>query len=171
MHAPRWIASMTTERESQAQALAKRWPVLPLHTIIDGGKCSCRKSNCASPGKHPRNHNGLSGASRSPVQIGQWWREWPDASVGIATGEAANLTVLDVDPAHGGMESLASLGEMPDTLTVTTGSGGLHFYFAYNPALRQTQGLLPGLDVRNDGGYVVAPGMPHASGGTYVVRD
>jgi hypothetical protein len=81
--------------------------------------------------------------------------------------------VLDVDPAHGGEASLAELVDaheaLPATLEVRTGGGGRHLYFAH-PGVRVANSvgaLGPGLDVRGDGGYILAPPSGHASGGTY----
>jgi hypothetical protein len=85
--------------------------------------------------------------------------------------------VLDVDPDHGGDESLESVldrfGPLPDGRLVRTGSGGRHFYFAHPGSLvRNDTGRLlgPGLDIRGDGGYVIAPPSRHASGGSYVLE-
>jgi len=82
--------------------------------------------------------------------------------------------VVDVDPPHGGDDSLRALlsghGPLPDTAVVRTGSGGRHLYFAHpGRAVRNSAGtrLGPGLDVRADGGYVIAPPSRHASGAAY----
>jgi predicted P-loop ATPase len=79
--------------------------------------------------------------------------------------------VIDLDRKNGidGLESLRMLGEVPETLTAETGSGGLHLYFKH-PGLpiKNSAGVLgPGIDVRGDGGYVVLPPSPHRSGGRY----
>ena len=83
--------------------------VLPLHSPGENGSCSCGDEDCSSPGKRPYTHRGLHDASTDPDQIRRWWREWPDANVGIRTGTESGLIVLDVDPDHGGDESLAQL--------------------------------------------------------------
>ncbi len=80
--------------------------------------------------------------------------------------------MIDVDQAHGGFDTLAKLkadGAFPDGLQVSTGSDGLHLYFAHpGRTVRNSVGALgPGVDVRGDGGYVIAPPSRHASGGTY----
>jgi hypothetical protein len=80
--------------------------------------------------------------------------------------------VLDVDPGHGGRDSIAALaahGPLPDTLGVQTGGGGRHLYFAH-PGHRvpNSAGRLgPGLDVRGDGGYVLVPPSRHLAGDRY----
>jgi len=147
---------------------ARGWRVLPLHTPQPGGGCSCRDRACASPGKHPRTMHGLRDATTDEEAIRRWWRMWPDANVGIATGDG--LAVLDVDPRNDGDASLADLedryGEIR-TLIARTGGGGLHLYLAAPGDLRTRPGFLPGLDLKAAGGYVVAPPSLHASGRRY----
>lgn len=82
--------------------------------------------------------------------------------------------VLDVDPGHGGDDTLAGLvaseGPLPPTLAVATGGGGRHYYFAAPRAqLGNDAGraLGPGLDIRADGGIVIVPPTRHASGWRY----
>lgn len=106
------------------------------------------------------------------AEIEQWFRRWPDANVGIVTGEISNLVVLDVDPAHGGSDSLRDLERrnavLPVTAQAITGGGGRHFYFAFPlRRLSNRAGLAPGLDLRAEGGVVVAPPSVHPSGKLY----
>ena len=161
-----------TDQGAAALAYARRgWAVLPCHDPTAGG-CSCAIRDCASPAKHPRTRRGLHDATTELRTVKRWWRRWPDANVGLRTGAASGLVVLDVDPAHGGEASLAELVDayeaLPATLEVRTG-GGRHLYFAH-PGVRVANsagGLGPGLDVRGDGGYILAPPSRHASGATY----
>jgi hypothetical protein len=156
-----------------AEFAARGWPVLPLHHPITSG-CSCRQPDCGSVAKHPRIKGGLNAASDNPDQIAAWWTRWPRANIGIRTGAASGLVVLDVDPAHGGLDSLERLqrryGSLPETLRVETGTRGAHLYFEHpgvdvrNDAGRR---LGPGLDIRGDGGYIVAPPSLHAVGRRY----
>ena len=106
--------------------------------------------------------------------IRQWWTQFSTANIGLATGEESNLFVLDVDPAKGGDESLRSLeekfGTLPHTIEVLTGGGGRHYYFTHPglPIGNSASALGPGLDVRTDGGQVVAPPSVHpTTGRTY----
>lgn len=157
------------KRTSPAQ-LDSSWLVIPCHSV-KRGVCTCRKGrDCPSPGKHPRATNGVNDASSDPEKIAQWREWWPDANWAVATGAASGIWVLDVDVKSGGFKSLAQLGEMPPTLTVGTGGRGRHFYFRYdeNSPPKSRVGVLPGLDIRSDGGYVMLPGSQHISGGTYV---
>ncbi|MDA1010645.1 MAG: bifunctional DNA primase/polymerase, partial [Chloroflexi bacterium] len=82
--------------------------------------------------------------------------------------------MLDVDPRHGGDESLADFeaayGPLPPTPSVLTGGGGQHFWLRAPDGVaisNSTGKLSPGLDIRSDGGYVVAPPSRHASGELY----
>jgi len=101
-----------------------------------------------------------------------WFRQWPEAGVAVVTGAISGLIVVDVDPGHGGDESLEKLEREHGTLTTMvecrTGGGGRHFYFAHPGGfVRNKVGLAPGIDIRADGGYGVAPPSLHASGLRY----
>lgn len=106
-------------------------------------------------------------------EIGAWFRRWPEANVAIVTGHVSGIVVVDVDLRHGGFESLAALerehGPLPDTVVAVTGGGGRHLYFAHPRAsLRNRVGVRPGIDLRAEGGCVVAPPSIHPSGRRYV---
>jgi DNA-binding transcriptional ArsR family regulator len=103
-----------------------------------------------------------------------WWKRWPDANIGLRTGLDAMLIVLDVDVQHGGAGTLAGLvkknGSLPtDAPEVLTGGGGKHIYFCHpGREVRSSAGKLgPGLDIRGDGGYVIAPPSLHENGRAY----
>jgi RecA/RadA recombinase len=107
-------------------------------------------------------------ATTDPAIVDAWWTElYRGHGVGIATGRGSGVFVLDVDVADGktGDETLAELeathGPLPDTWTAITGSGGTHYYFALplGVEIRNDAGrrLGPGLDIRGEGGQVVAP--------------
>jgi hypothetical protein len=145
--------------------------VLPLHDVTNGS-CSCPAgAACDSPGKHPRTRHGVNDASLDLSQVHDWWTRTPNANVGIATGKVSGIFVLDVDPRNGGDESLGALvelhGPLPQTVRCKTGGGGEHYYFTYEPGLACKASFMPGLDIKSDGGYVVAPPSGHASGGKY----
>ncbi len=149
------------------------WPVLPLHAPADGAPCDCGRPDCSSPGKHPRTEHGLKDASTDPEIIRAWWATWPAANVGIRTGGAARLVVLDVDGPEG-EESLRKLlegRELPATKTARTGGGGRHLLFRAPAGVEIGNAVrllgLEGLDVRGEGGYIVAAPSRHVSGGLY----
>jgi hypothetical protein len=152
---------------------ARGWPVFPCHSILRDS-CTCGKAECQSPGKHPRTANGFRDASSDPATIAAWWRQWPTANIGIPTGRAT-FVALDIDVEPGGDDSLRDLeakhGPLPETVTVLTGSGGRHLLFAHpGQTIQNAEALAgyPGLDIRGDGGYVIASGSRHISGRPYV---
>lgn len=119
---------------------------------------------------------GLKDASCDRKQIEQWWSRWPFANVGIVTGKNSGIVVLDIDAKNNGFNGLATLekkyGTLPASLRVRTGGGGQHIYFnAPKSELRNRAGLLPGIDFRGEGGYVVAPPSKHVSGNRYEFID
>lgn len=123
--------------------------------------------------KTPLTAHGFKDASRDEVTIRDWWLRKPGASIGMPTGTATGVVVLDEDPRHGGTESLAQLlaehGALPVGPVTKTGGGGRHFWFSHpGGAVPSSVGFQPGLDLRADGGYVVVPPSPHASGNEYV---
>lgn len=124
-----------------------------------------------SVGKHPRTKNGLKAASTNLGVINEWWKKWPDANIGIATGQESGFVVLDVDPRHGGDESLALLknqyGPLPNTIEAITGGGGSHILFKNPGLIKNRTNILPGLDVRGEGGYIVVAPSLHACGKRY----
>jgi hypothetical protein len=108
-------------------------------------------------------------ATTDTRQIGSWWKQCSDAGVGIATGNG--LFVLDVDAHHAGDEALRGLeiehGELPETWRCQTASGGMHAYFRCADSVRNRVHIWPGIDVRGDGGYVVAPPTVLEDGRSY----
>jgi len=155
----------------------KGWPVFPVYGITDG-RCTCTKDACSSPGKHPAIAGGFLKATTEPDQIERWWTEHPDRNIGVATGRVSGLLVVDIDPDKGGEETLAALerkhGALPMTVQVLTGlagSGGRgrHLYFELPPVPIKSgvEVLGPGLDIRADGGYVIASPSLHVTGVTY----
>jgi hypothetical protein len=150
----------------------KGWPVLPLHSVSNGA-CTCRRS-CASPAKHPRTRHGLKDASTDPEIIEGWWSRWTNANVGVLTGPESGIVVLDVDPRHGGHNSLAGLllskgRRLPHTVVQQTGSGGQHILYKHpGGQIKNSAGRLgAGLDIKADNGYIVAAPSRHISGGYY----
>ncbi|MBV9228054.1 MAG: bifunctional DNA primase/polymerase [Chloroflexi bacterium] len=159
-------------REAKRYA-EKNWPVFPCHSINSDGTCTCKQPDCKSPGKHPLTPNGVKSASTDKKQVSEWWTRWPYANIGLALGNGK--LVIDVDPKNGG--TLESLGVLPETAMVRTGSGGYHLFFAYDKEryhITNSSGSLPkGVDVRGEGGYVIAVPSIHKSGKRYewIERD
>lgn len=153
---------------------SRGWAVLPLHWI-ENGQCSCGNQACSSAGKHPLVAGGSKVATTDPQTITDWWTSYPSANIGIATGSVSGLIVVDVDagPNKAGYSSLAALeaeyAEIPRDHCVITGSGGLHFYLsAPQTEIRNSASkIAENIDIRGEGGYVVAPPSLHISGNCY----
>jgi hypothetical protein len=115
--------------------------------------------------------HGLKDATTDPKEIAAWWESNPYLNIAVVTN---GLLVLDVDPRHGGYESLIELEEaadiLPRTWCVITGSNGRHIYMALPNGTNVSNSigkLGRGLDIRTTGGYVVAPPSMHISGKAY----
>lgn len=137
------------------------WAVVPLHDVT-AGACSCRKPDCPSAGKHPTLKGWQDIATSDLEQIHEWQRRYPAGNIGIATGTASGFFAFDVDPDHGGSDTLAAIvaehGPMPVTPEQITGSGGRHYLFklpTFAVTNKATKGIGQGLDVRGNGGQIV----------------
>lgn len=164
---------MTDLKRSALWYAERGWPVIPLHSIRDGG-CTCGRGACGSPGKHPRTPKGLTDASTDAATIDSWWSRWSDANIGIVMGAATGVVAIDIDPRNGGDNSRAELeaeyGKLPPTVEALTGGGGQHLFFTH-PGGKLAGKLGPGIDVKAIGGYVVAAPSTHVSGERYRWRE
>lgn len=141
----------------------KGWPVFPL---APGGKLPLFSKE--------EGGRAYLDATTDLDQIREWWRAHPNANIGIATGAASGIWVLDSDK-HGSDDGDASLallqeqfGSIPETLTQLTPSGGNHRIFKMNGTeIRNRARVAPGIDVRGTGGYIVAPPSIHPNGKPY----
>lgn len=158
------MSAVTTLRERNGQwaraYASEGWPVfplapgdkLPLISKKDGGR-------------------GFYDATTEEGQIQDWWTRHPDANIGIRTGAASGLLVIDVDPRNGGsLEALYErYPELRETRVAQTGGGGWHLYVHY-PGFEVDSGshvLAVGVDIKADKGYVVAHPSTHESGDRY----
>ena len=152
---------------------AAGWPVFLL------GRTKRPLANCRDcTDTHPTQHDpqacrcltchGFYAATREPRIIAALLALNPSGMLAIRTGVPSRLVVVDVDPGNGGrasMDRLIAAGMLVPTRTVRTGSGGRHLYYQH-PGLHvripcSAGRLAPGIDVRADGGYVVAPPSVH----------
>ena len=151
-------------------------------TVLDAAIAYARRGIRVIPIQHATKIPLLKAWTTEASNDEQVVREWftttyKGAGVGIATGRAANrqFFVLDIDDKNGkrGSDTLADLeaehGQLPDTVTVLTPTGGRHLYFTTTIEIRNDAGkrLGEGLDIRGIGGYVVAPPSTHENGGEY----
>ncbi len=141
-------------------------PILPLYDVRDG-RCACGWTLCARPGKHPRTTRGVHDASTDVELVEQWWRWWPTANVGAATGQAFDVWDIDL-PADVAAHLLDRyLGDLATAWPKSrTGSGGTHALVAATGHGNRAK-FLPGCDWRGRGGYVVLPPSVHLSGRRY----
>ena len=158
--------------------VALGWPVFPVAWPLADGTCACRSGQqCRHPAKHPLVPGGPRAATLDADRARDWWAHWPAAGIGMLTGTASGLAVLDVDPHHGGDATLQAITRahafsVPLTLTALTGGGGRHHFFVVpkgSEPVPNTSGRLPGigpapgLDIRGEGGYVVVAPSLHRS--------
>lgn len=160
---------------SALQYQQRSWPIVPIYTASNG-ICTCSKrTNCSSAGKHPKTSNGLKGATLDENEIRRFCQS--PINIGILTGSKSGLCILDVDPQSGGNESLEALikefGPFPETPIAITGNAeGRHFYFKYPISqMKNKVGFRKGLDIRAEGGYIIAPPSLHKSGKNYRWAD
>jgi hypothetical protein len=163
------------------QYTQRGWRVFPLHGIVNG-RCTCGRRGCSSPGKQPLVRRGLYEATTDEAWVGYWWSRWRRANIGLATGAESGIAVVDID-LPSAVTSLDRLVEgqyeLPRTLTGLTGGGGVHLIYRSRDAelgnsVSRLPGIeeeLPGVDLRANGGYVVAPPSVHRTGNRYEWLD
>lgn len=143
------------------------WSIIPLHAVRNG-RCTCGRADCDKPGKHsPIKWKKYQTQQATADEIKTWWQKWPWTNVGIVTGAISGLLVLDIDGPEGA-DAVAGR-DLPSTVIAETGGGGWHYYFRYPEGGNITNriALLPHVNIRADGGYVVAPESIHRSGQKY----
>ena len=126
--------------------------------------------------KVPLTRNGCKDATTDAAQIKAWWQKYPNANIGLATGSVSqNVFVIDLDiDEDRGIDGYHSLedwqrehGDFPETWTAITGRGGYHLYYRGNGKVKNRAGIIDGVDIRGNGGYVVAPPSIHKNGNRY----
>ncbi len=122
--------------------------------------------------KKPLTEHGFKDATTDVATIRQWWLKWPDANIGMPTGAASGLVVIDIDIKNNGQYGwqglLGEQGPLPHTAQSFTGNG-MHLFFKHpGYAIKCSQSKIAhGVDVKADGGYVVLPPSVHPSGKSY----
>ncbi|WP_152363201.1 bifunctional DNA primase/polymerase [Microlunatus speluncae] len=120
---------------------------------------------CESHGKRPATEHGFHDATSEIARVDAWWRQMPQANIGIPTGAVSGVVVIDVD-VHGQVDGFSSFDRARRAglvggweLLVRTPSGGMHAYYPSTPdtAQRSWQAARAGIDFRGSGGYIIVP--------------
>jgi putative DNA primase/helicase len=150
--------------------LSREWPVFPVCHPVSRGRCW----------EHARDRHGADDVGKYPLvrwkryqsevpseqEVRQWWCRWPNANIGLATGDLSGVAVVDLD----GVEAQRQADRLryDEGPWVTTGRvGGRHAYFAHRPDAPTIFAKTNGIDFRGQGGYVLLPPSLHRSGVRY----
>jgi hypothetical protein len=146
------------------------WSIFPIHHPVEKAgahhlSCSCGR-DCSSPAKHPLCVQGFLDATRDLRQVEHWWSEWPRANIGLPTGTVEQggigFDVIDVDGPKGAESWEKIKHKLPPYSYVAFTPGnrkrpaGRHYYIPAQGS-QGRNGILPGIDLKADGGYVLAP--------------
>lgn len=161
---------MHTPLDQALTYLSNGWPVFPCRGKEEWDD---HTGDYLAP-KTPLTSNGLKAATKNERIVREWWRRTPDAMIGLPTGKPTGVWVLDLDRKPGvgdGHEWLDDMetkhGALPDTARAITMGGGTHIFFKHVEGIRNRGGLGVAVDVRGDGGYVIAPGSVAGDGRGY----
>jgi hypothetical protein len=114
---------------------------------------------------------GFLDATQDPDLIRKWWSVPGAENSNIGIRPAPGVVVVDVDRRHGGFEALSTLKaegkDLPDTLTVRTGGGGLHAFYTAPAEIAWPKEIVHGIDLKAENGYLVAASSTHESGERY----
>lgn len=138
------------------------WRYLEVHGINDDGTCTCGRPGCVPIGKHPTQPGWTASACPNPEIR-------PGYNIGLATGQG--IVVLDFDGSEGlaTLETLSKLADLSGAWTQNTGSGGTHLLFTTTEHIKNAVRILPGMDVRGEGGMIVVAPSKHKSGKAYTI--
>lgn len=103
----------------------------------------------------------------SLAEVREWLTRWPEANLGIVTGAVSGLVVVDLDGEDAVREFLTRWGDKPLSTPVVRTGKGVHVYFRHPGRPVPNRVRVLGMDIRGDGGFVVAPGSVHESGHAY----
>ena len=168
----------TVERMNHShlpRATPPRWNPRLLHDLVNARDLSVAAQHlisrdvpvfpCVPGGKLPLTAHGFKDASTARSIVEDWWRRWPDANIGVPTGAAGGIDVVDVDVHDSGsgfpaFECARRAGFVEGwAWLVDTPSGGLHAYFLRTNESKQRSWQVPNkhIDFRGDGGYIIIP--------------
>ena len=174
-HSPCQATSLPDSFPTQAKSFGKPPPAS--HISLDAALYHLRQGRSVVPIK-PSNKvpfvkwKRFQGELAGEELVVEWWHRWPDAMPGIITGNLSGIVGLDVDGARG----MASLKDKDIPITWTVESprhGGVHYWYAYprNEDIPSRNGFLPGVDLRAEGGIIIAPGSVRSDGSTYRFKE
>jgi hypothetical protein len=157
--------------QPEAVALPRRGVVTGAETVtaLEHARALAEEGRRCFPclrDKRPATPNGFRNAQNDADALKELWRRYPDPLVGVATGAASDLDVLDLDAKHRQAATwwTANRSRLSETRIHRTRSGGLHVVFRHMAGVRSTASKLArGVDTRGDGGYVIwwpAAGLP-----------
>lgn len=137
-----------------------KWPVFPL----------------LARSKKPATKNGFFDATTDNEIIKKWFLNNPNYNIGLPTGDRSGVTVIDVDiKKEDGKQTMKNIvnkfESLPSTITQHTGSGGVHYLFKHPHGMKSSINVLPGIDIRAEGGYIVLPPSRHPNGESYRWMD
>lgn len=169
---------MSRKLQAALRAAKRGWAVLPLHWV-EGESCSCddgdEKECEGSPRRHPLASLSVKDASKDETAIRSWWSKWPKANIGIATGKASKIVVLEAGRGRWD-QSLRWLknpdGKLPACPRLLTPDGKQQFYFSFLKGSLESR-----FDVRSwirifaDGDFVVGYGSNCIIGSAYRWKD
>jgi Virulence-associated protein E/Bifunctional DNA primase/polymerase, N-terminal len=155
------------------------WHVFP---CWPGDKSPCVGQDKDAAGNKIPKSGGLYKASTDETQISTWWRRWPNAMIGVRTGAASGVWAIDPDAPDGdkpdGLAAWAVLVAKHGpvhTHTHRTPGGGQHLLFAWDAhrPVTNREGDLSGtgINVRGEGGYIIAPPSRRADGRAYEIAE
>ncbi|CAI8331023.1 MAG: Uncharacterised protein [Oceanospirillaceae bacterium UBA2001] len=115
-------------------------------------------------------------ATSDALTVEKWWWRWPEANIAMPTGHQSGFVAVDVDVKNGvdGYESLSSIEAMfgvQGTRRIETPSGGVHLIYRCTQKVKSRVGILDGIDIRGDGGYIVAEGSVIGGSAYKVIHD
>lgn len=176
------IENTLTKREYAEQYINKGFFITKCYHVKTDGTCSCGRTGAAlspcKPGSEGK-HGGKDWmiGSNKIADFDRWLADDPNMNIGILPGKKSGIWVLDIDPKNGGDSTLKALidsyGELPETLTAKSGSGGRHYYFQFDERMVKNQTNAgkrngdeghKGIDVKSAGGLIIAPPSINKSG-------
>lgn len=163
-----------TRKEASVLIDKYGFSLFPTHGIVNGA-CTCGNDKCTSPGKHPLTSDGFYSATKDINKLVELVGGKRGFNIGVRTGAESGVFVIDIDGPEGEETWLDILNKHaatePETLKVRTGRGR-HLYFRYIPDIKWAKHLGHKIDIKSDGGYVMAPGCNHISGKNYdIISD